>query len=840
MKKKILPFLLMIAFMLSAAANAYAEDKDYSREINILKALDIIRAYSDDGYNAELELTRGEAAFMAANMMNFPLDSSKYTNSDGTVNWSECAADYMIDSGIFSVKNTEQPIKGTDFAKILVSLLGYDIYAEGNGGYPNGYIKTAGNIGLLDGGISINGEPVTKGKAAAIMFNALSVNVAEDKSLSDKTVKITDENILERKHNIYHAYGRVTRTSKSGLDSAEGLKDGMLEVDGILYETDNSAYDGLLGLETELYYHESNDGSRTILYIEQRRGYNETIRIDAADIIEYKNFTYRFYRNEKIVSKTILPSADVIYNDVFSGELSGTDYVPSDGYAELTDTDRDGKYDFVRITSYTTVVTGYYDSEENILYDKLSSAKTDLGGNVKIFDGEKEISAQRLSENDVLLLKISRDGESVEGHLSRNSVSGKITSLSQDGDDTKAVIDGEEYIINKAFSKSTAYRLKTGTEAVYYLDFNGKITWCTDIKTAEGIGYIIKVSKADGDEEAAYVRLLTSDGKISLAKTAPRVKIDGIICKKAEDAVSYFNGVSCAAAYTTNGEGLITVIDTPAYNDKKEDKNSLTNILGACKTLRYKRSSKIFGERMAIDDSTVIFLVPSSYSSNTSLYRTEKNTFFINDKNYPVEGYRQKQGHGAADILVVYDNSDWNKMTQNSYIARIESVGQRFDTNEDKTVYYADVKGTKSGSLSADDDIDLSSYSSGDIIFFNLSNEGKIKAVKRIYSEKSGQYDKNALPEGYSVGIGYVYYKDYPYLTVAEYLPETGMFDEEKLKLYKGDACGVFLEIASRKDKQFKSGSVNEMCDYETAGEDCTKVFTVTLNNDVRIIFELK
>ncbi len=214
------------------------------------------------------------------------------------------------------------------------------------------------------------------------------------------------------------------------------------------------------------------------------------------------------------------------------------------------------------------------------------------------------------------------------GQLSRNTVSGKVTSLERDGENIKAVIGGEEYVINKTFAKSTAYRLKTGMEAVYYLDSNGRIAWCNDIKTAEGIGYIIKVSKADTDEETAYVKLLTSDGKIN--------------------------------------------------------------------------------------------------------------------------------------------------------------------------------------------------------------------AVKRVYSETSGLCDTNALPEGYSAGTGYVYYKDYPYLTVTEYLPETGMFDEEKLKLYKGDSYGIFLETVSRKDKQFRAGNANELCDYETAGEDCTKVFTASLNNEVRIIFEIK
>lgn len=145
-------------------------------------------------------------------------------------------------------------------------------------------------------------------------------------------------------------------------------------------------------------------------------------RAQAAKIIfgilgkkEYKNFTYHFHKNEKIMNKEVLLSADVIYNNVFSDKLSDADYVPSDGYTELTDTDRDGKYDLVKIISYTTVVTGYYDSEEDMLYDKLSSVKTDLSGKVKISDGEKEIDRQKLSENDVLLFAISHDGENAEG-----------------------------------------------------------------------------------------------------------------------------------------------------------------------------------------------------------------------------------------------------------------------------------------------------------------------------------------------------------------------------------------------------------------------------------------
>ena len=69
----------------------------------------------------------------------------------------------------------EKNVTVQEFAKMVVTLLGYKETAEQQGGLPHGYMITAHRLGLFDSLYLEGVSDISRGEAAVILSNALDV-----------------------------------------------------------------------------------------------------------------------------------------------------------------------------------------------------------------------------------------------------------------------------------------------------------------------------------------------------------------------------------------------------------------------------------------------------------------------------------------------------------------------------------------------------------------------------------------------------------------------------------------------------------------------------------------
>ena len=174
MKKQLISTILAAA-MFTAAVPTHAE-----KPIERLRDLGIIEGYDDGGLHEEYFLTRAEAITIMLRATGF--DDSKWYKAEikkfDDTPISHWASGYvykgvslsMVDGVTDSEYMPESNVTYEQAVKLLVCLLGY---GEGMA-YPDGYLKKAGELGLLDGVSARVGQELTRGEFSALVYNAVN------------------------------------------------------------------------------------------------------------------------------------------------------------------------------------------------------------------------------------------------------------------------------------------------------------------------------------------------------------------------------------------------------------------------------------------------------------------------------------------------------------------------------------------------------------------------------------------------------------------------------------------------------------------------------------------
>ena len=160
--RKVLSLLLVFAlffnfFVFAEEVVTEVKDNVFSDERDFIISLDII--------NSEIiykeTITRGEFTACVVNTF-YPADVFQMTVSNGVNVFSDVTDKYMYYSEIKAAKdlgivsgnggnfNPEDTISYQDAVVILVNALGYNYYANANGGYTTGYFYAGKSIGLLN------------------------------------------------------------------------------------------------------------------------------------------------------------------------------------------------------------------------------------------------------------------------------------------------------------------------------------------------------------------------------------------------------------------------------------------------------------------------------------------------------------------------------------------------------------------------------------------------------------------------------------------------------------------------------------------------------------------
>lgn len=846
-KRGILPAILAVLLCWGAvftpASGAAAEPAadTGSHEIMMLKALGIIKNYGKDGYVPSYAITRGEVAVMILNMLG--MDPGVKIGEEQTEEWAAPAMEKVAQMGIMTDPSAE-PILYQDLVTVLVRASGYELAAQDNGGYPAGYLKMGSRAGITTG---VSGTPdgqVSKAMAARMFCQTATADMVVQTGFGTESTfeVVPGKTILSEYRKIYEVTGRLTGTEAATLSSETGTELGTVSIDNLTYETGNTNPDGLLGYEIQAFYQLDSSETRTLLYLQPRPGWNRVTTVEAEDLQSFSGNTYT-YRTETGAERTvsISPKADVIYNNkpVLAPEESL--FLPEEGKVALISV-ASGPVDLVVITAYQTLVVQYYSQESKTLYDKYAGQPVVMDPDdpetvVSLRDVTgKAVQPGSLKPMDVVTVVQSADGRYVQGTVSRAAAGGMLSYVRLQEKDSVVKIDGTEYELCRSFELHGEMTMKAGTNVKLYLDASGRVAAAELQSSSLQVGYLTMAALDTSFESTLKLRIFTSGGDFAELECAGRVKLDGETVSQVQGLRQRLQDANAGQEaqliqYRTNADGQVAEIDTQRFDEKLESLDSL-RLSTPLSSLAYKNNTKIFGNKLAVDGDTIIMNVPKDGDRHDdALYEIKSLGYFANDSSYVIEGYTTRDTFGAVQVVVMYDQSSGSTLDKTSAIAVVESVGRVYDPETGETLDQIVCYGNDGGTLSVEDGIDLSQIRGGDVIRFS-KGQGQIKKLEKIYDYESGAKTGAADPGGTSTVLGYVYYKDAPYIRVSTVNPAEETVTEDNLLLYKADAFTAYLYDGTLKEPEVVTTNVGEMLDYYHAGEDCAKVLIATRNND--------
>lgn len=194
MKKKILSVLLTLTMVIGIFSTGFAVPSDimgtdYEDAVVRLEALGVLSGYPDGSFRPNNDITRAEYASAVTRAKGLEQDVA---NSNGITVFDDVptnfwAAKYIdiaekegliAGFGIVNGKNNFKPqdnIKYEQAIAIILRAIGYEPAVLENGGWPNGYLIVAEEVGLLEDVNGSLGQLAKRGLVAQLTYNALEI-----------------------------------------------------------------------------------------------------------------------------------------------------------------------------------------------------------------------------------------------------------------------------------------------------------------------------------------------------------------------------------------------------------------------------------------------------------------------------------------------------------------------------------------------------------------------------------------------------------------------------------------------------------------------------------------
>lgn len=579
--KKVISSVAALTMVASSVA-AFAVDfpdvestASYAQAVQELSALDVISGYDDGTFGPDKLVTRAEITKMIVDAL---AERSSAEASTESTKFADVSADHwakgyinqgVADGFIAGMSDTEfDPDANVTYVqaqKMLVSAIGYETYAQAQGGWPIGYKTYAASLDITKGisGIKDSTE-LTRAQVAQMIDNAMDTPLCviaswkpEWNGTKTPNLETRDgkegrayETLFTEKHDAYKVYGRVTETSKTGsvdtdkvtfqVEKADNFDDQEVKADSPVSEDmyiGDSKADNYLRTYSQALIQKNDDDEFTILSIAAAAA-NKSVTVASEDFDENKSTDEALYffpaGTTKGSTKYQLDTTNgvkIYINGVESSKSIAElrDYLDKNETASVTlqketevgSTSTSAKYNTIMVSSYVTAIVDEVidkTNETSVNFDTYSSGiqakmtvnKDDDNYTYSFKLDGKDIEAKDLQPNDVLNIAYDTTGSFRESSfydviVTRNVVDGvKCTSRN----DTKGeyTIGGTKY---KA-AEGMDIDVETSTEYSLYLDHFGRIAKADENSVSKNYGVLKNIyKKAAGDYMA---QIITKNG----------------------------------------------------------------------------------------------------------------------------------------------------------------------------------------------------------------------------------------------------------------------------------------------------------------------------------------
>lgn len=574
--KKVISSVAALTMVASSVA-AFAVDfpdvestASYAQAVQELSALDVISGYDDGTFGPDKLVTRAEITKMIVDAL---AERSSAEASTESTKFADVSADHWakgyINQGVANgfiagMSDTEfDPDANVTYVqaqKMLVSAIGYETYAQAQGGWPTGYKKYAASLDITKGisGITDSTE-LTRAQVAQMIDNAMDAPLCviaswktEWNGSKTPNLEVRDgkegrayETLFTEKHDAYKVYGRVTETSKTGsvdtdkvtfqVEKADNFDDEEVKADSPVSEDmyiGDSKADNYLRTYSQALIQKNDDDEFTILSIAAAAA-NKSVTVASEDFDENKSTDEALYffpaGTTKGSTKYQLDTTNgvtIYINGVESSKSIAElrDYLDNNETASVTlqketetgSTSTSAKYNTIMVSSYVTAIVDEVidkTNETSVNFDTYSSGiqakmtvnKDDDNYTYSFKLDGKDIEAKDLQQNDVLNISYDTTGSFKDSSfydviVTRNVVDGvKCTSIN----DSKGeyTIGGTKY---KA-AEGMDIDVETSTEYSLYLDHFGRIAKADENSVSKNYGVLKNIYKKAGGDYMAQI-----------------------------------------------------------------------------------------------------------------------------------------------------------------------------------------------------------------------------------------------------------------------------------------------------------------------------------------------
>ncbi len=624
--------------MFNVSAEMPREEQSSELNIVMLEALGI-------DVSSDQPLTKGEYA-------DWIVKITATGHLEGAISFSDVTAKYTyyssvaaaVNAGYFSgngsnVFGKDNELTYANALVPLVRLAGYEIYAQKNGGYPNGYLTAATQA---DFGVKCeNSDSITRSEAAKLCADVLDVSMNMAK-IDGSGYEKSNETVLSYYHDIYKGKGYMNANRYTNLYTEQGYREDCIQIDKKQYINRSTDFDGYLGYNIDFYYQEKdNDDPFMWAAAPSHNVKVKTIQASADNAIEDNQYEYYEEQGQKKTIK-LAKGYNQVINNGNEFEIKNENLIYETGELTFIDSDSDGYYETVICTKpesmviegismyneeiFTSSGTVSFDSFDKTGYVALH--KVDENGNIA------DAVLDDLKTDEVLTVYRSADGKYLEAYATENKIKGKLVKVS--GDEVQ--IDTITY----KFLNNAADEIRAGSVINAYVDYLGYVVKITEVDSGYQYGYVYSCGYDDANE-AVTLRIFTSL-KLEIYTTENKIILDGkkITAEQAgNDSRLFLNGAGIKQVIRYRmRNGKIYIIDTVAEGSGGENDKLVCN--HTREVMKYSPNFPTVNERYKVTDSTLFLIVPE--------LDEEKTDLTCYSYTYPFKDYPQQYTFSVYDV----------------------------------------------------------------------------------------------------------------------------------------------------------------------------------------------
>ena len=636
--------LIMVIGTMTVPAFAYSdvEDGTYTSEaITILTDLDILHGFVDGSFKPDDTITRAQMATVICNALGYG-EIGQTTTVFKDVPKEHWASGYIgMINGLGIVAGygegyygPEDPVTYEQVAKIIVATLGYTPMANEQGGWYQGYLSVAAQLDITDNVPMMIGKPAPRGAVAAMVYNALDVDMMEQVGFGNYAYYkvIEDKTLLSHNLDIAKIEGfvKVVDFVDDEADITVTRLDPSYKEIGYGDRTFDTAIDlaPYKNLSCTLYLDMSGRTPVIISAIADDSVDSVVLTNKQIDSISGNKVSYYKNIDDKRTKSITLEAEYDAYLNNGNTTVDLTKYFGADAkdYSTMTfiDADNDGKYETVVVEVIESFVVSSVNIRTNTIVVDRTAGHTYNSNKLVLDEDVSYVMNMDLADievGNVVNVKTSRvDGDyHYDIIVTDDTVTGTVDAKDAD----------YYYIDDEPYTALTTVRL--GDTGVFTVDMAGNILAIdkTATKTSVNWGYVIGTHAYAGLDYEYVIKLVTLDGEEEIFDFAARVrveeadaaKIETIFDEKIDDN---FNGK--LVAYKLNARDEVTAIysTTGAISEYVDDSFVVKSVNAP---LTYKADGRLGSYYVSKD--AMIFSVDGDevdVVASTSLRETEDYT----------------------------------------------------------------------------------------------------------------------------------------------------------------------------------------------------------------------